>query len=340
MAQKIDISTSTFVRFILILLGIWFLYLIRDVLILLFITLTIVAALYPTVEKWSKKITRPGAVVVVFVIIFAIVAGSLSLILPPLVSQIQDVATNIPRYVNDVSNLSSNSYLVDFSGVINRTLSDISSQLGSIGTVIFDQTVGVISGIVAVVTMFVIAFYLLVEEEAWKKIYRGIVPDEYYENITDMTMKIANKLGAWLRGQLVIMLVMGAITSIALAIVGTPYALTLGVVAALGEVVPIIGQWISAAIGVVVALTVSPLHALLAMIVYVVVQQFETHVLIPKVMSKALGLNPVAVIIAILIGYKLYGFLGIMVAIPIAATLGVVLEDWSVIRQAFVNSAK
>lgn len=335
MTQKIDISNSTFIRLILILLGIVFLYAIRDVLALLFVTLIIVAGLYPTVDRWSKKITRPGAVVVLFLIIFLFIAGVLSLIIPPLVTQIQEVSTNIPRYVNEATSLAGNPFLQNASSIINKNLTSISDQLGNLSGVVFSQTVGVISGMVAVVTIFVISFYLLLEEEAWRKVYKGIVPAEFYDSITESTKKITYKLGAWLRGQLFIMLVVGFFTTAGLLIVGTPFALTLGVVAFLGEIVPIIGQWISAAVGVIVALTVSPLHALLAMIVYVIVQQAETHILIPKVMSKAVGLNPVAVIIAILIGYKVYGILGITLAVPLAAIVGVVVEDWSVIRETF-----
>lgn len=337
MTQKIDISNSTFFRAILIILGLVFLYTIRDVLALLFVTLIIVAGLYPTVDLWSKKITRPGAVVLIFLIIFLAIGGILSLIVPPLITQIQEVSNNIPKYINEANTLASNPFLQNASSIINKNLTTISDQLGNLGGALFNQTVGVISGMVAVVTIFVMSFYLLIEEEAWRKVYKGIVPAEFYENITESTKKIANKLGAWLRGQLLIMLIVGILTTLGLRVVGTPFALTLGVVAALGEIVPIIGQWLSAAIGVVVALTLSPLHALLALIVYVIVQQFETHVIIPKIMSKAVGLNPVAVIVAILIGYKLYGILGITLAVPLAAIIGVVVEDWSVLKETFTS---
>ncbi len=337
MTQKLDITSSTLIRFILILLGLGFLYMIRDVLALVFVVLILVAALYPTVDKWSKYLTRPGAVVIIFLIIIGVLAGVLSLLVPPLISQIQEVSSNMPHYISILNQASTNGNLSQFSKVVAQNLNSISSQLGNVGGTILDTTIGFVSGLVAIVVIFVISFYLLVNEEGWKKLFKGIVPSEFHEKLSETTLKIAGKLGAWLRGELFVMAAVGTLTGLGLFIVGTPYALTLGIMTGLLDIIPMVGSWIAGAIAVIIALTVSPLHALLVLIVFAIVMQIEGHFIVPKIMSKAVGLNPVVVILAILIGDKVYGLLGVLLAVPMAAVISVIFEDWQVIRETFTT---
>jgi len=332
--QKIDISNSTLIRFILILLGLWFIFLIRDVLVLLFLVLIIVAGLNPTVDRWASVITRPGAVISVFLLIFAFLTAIFSLLVPPLVNQLQDFSFNLPSYIETLSR-EQEGFLASSSDLVARNLNQISSYLSNIGEFLFSKTIGVISGLVAIVTLLVLTFYLLLEEEGLRKIYKGLLPQEWHEALSETTRKIAGKLGAWIRGQLLLMLVVGLLTTLGLLIVGSPYALTLGIWSGLTEVIPILGPWIGAAPGVIVGLAESPLQGFLTLLVYLVVQQLEGNILVPRIMSRAVGLNPVIVILAILVGGKLYGLLGVLLAVPLAAAISVIAEDWHIIRQTF-----
>lgn len=335
MSQKIDISLSTFIRLILLIAGIGFLYLIRDVLALLFIVLIIVAGLAPFVERWQKTLTRPGAVISVFLIFFVILAAIVYLLVPPLVSQIQQFSANLPELTQSFSEAPRGGFFDEVSRLVGQNLNNLSSQLANIGGVLFSRTIGVINGVVAVLTVLVLTFYLLIDDEGLKKLYKGLLPAEIHDNLTETTRKIAGKLGAWLRGQLLLMFAVGFFVTVGLLITQTPYALSLGIWAGLTEVIPIIGPWIGAVPGVIVGVAVSPLQGLLALLVYTIVQQLEGNILVPKIMAKAVGLNPVVVIIAILIGGKLYGLLGVLLSVPLAAVIGVIVEDWSVIRHTF-----
>lgn len=331
--QRIDISTSTMIRFLLILLGIWLLYVTRDILVLLFMVIIIVAALSPTVDRWARYLTRPGAVVGVFLLIFIILTLIFSLLIPPFIEQLRDFSLNLPLYADHLSRTNNPGFIEGFINIIKDNLNTLSSQLSNLGTNILSKTVGVISGVVAVITVMVLSFYLLLEEEGLRKIYRGVLPEEWHIPFSEITRKIAVKLGAWLRGQLVLMAIVGLLTSLGLLLIGQPYALTLGVWSGLTEVIPIVGPWIGAVPGVVLGITQSPLHGFLALVVYLVVQQLENTFLVPKIMSKAVGLNPFAVIVAILIGGKLYGLTGVLLSVPVAAAISVIVEDWAVIRQ-------
>lgn len=340
MIQKVDISTASLLRLILLLLGIWFIYLIRDVLILLFLVVIIVAGVTPLTDKWSRYLSRPGAVVAIFLLFFIILTGIASLLIPPLVIQIREFSTTLPETVKTFSQSSNTGFIDQVAALMVKNLDAVSSQLGDIGGTIFTKTVGVISGVVAVLTIFVLTFYLLIDEHGIKKLYKGLLPPGSYEGLAETTKKIALKLGSWLRGQLLLMLAVGSFVTIGLSIIGMPYALTLGVWAGITEVVPMVGPWIGAVPGVIVGLTISPLHGFLALIVYTVVQQLENNFLVPKIMSKAVGLNPVIVIIAILIGGKLYGILGVLLAVPLAAVIGVLAEDWTQIRTTLSSPKK
>jgi len=331
--NKIDISTSTMVRFLLLLLGLWLLYVTRDVLVLLFMVLIIVAALSPTVDRWARYLTRPGAVVAIFLLIFFVITLVFSLLVPPFVDQLRDFTLNLPLYADQLSRSDSPGFIHTLTNVIKDNLNTISSQLSNLSANVLSKTVGVISGLVAVVTILVLSFYLLLEEEGMKKMYRGLLPEEWHAPLSEITRKIAIKLGAWLRGQIILMAVVGLLTSLGLLLIGQPYALTLGIWSGVTEVIPIVGPWIGAVPGVVIGLTESPLQGFLALIVYLVVQQLENTVLVPKIMGKAVGLNPFVVILAILIGGKLYGLTGVLLSVPVAAAISVVVEDWAVIQQ-------
>ncbi len=331
--QRLDITTSTMIRFILILLGLWFLYFTRDILVLLFVVLIIVASLSPTVDRWSKYLSRPGAVVAIFLIFFLVLTLIFSLLIPPLVSQLRDFSLNLPLYTEQLSRNQSGGFIQTFAVVVKDNLNTLSGQLSNIGSNLFSKTFGVISGLVAAVTIVVLSFYLLIDEEGVRKMYRGILPEEWYKPFSDITRKIAIKLGAWLRGQITLMASVGVLTSLGMLVIGMPYALTLGLWSGLTEVVPIVGPWLGAVPGVIIGLTESPLKGFLALIIYIVVQQLENSILVPRIMGKAVGLNPFVVIVAILIGGKLYGILGILLSVPMAAVISVVVEDWTVIRQ-------
>lgn len=332
--NKVEITNSTMIRFVLILLGLWFLFLVRDILVLLFLVLIIVAGLSPTVDRWAKYITRPGAVISVFLLIFLILTAIFSLLVPPLVEQIQDFSINLPTYTDTLAE-GGTGFVPSLAELIGKNLTQLSAQLSNVGDLLFSKTVGVVSGVVAVITMLVLTFYLLLEEEGLKKIYRGILMPEWHDALSETTRKIALKLGAWVRGQLLLMLAVGFFTTVGLLIIGSPYALSLGLWSGITEVIPILGPWIGAVPGVVVGLADSPLQGFLALLVYVVVQQLEGNILVPKIMSRAVGLNPVIVIVAILIGGKLYGLLGVLLSVPLAATISVLAEDWQIIRETF-----
>jgi predicted PurR-regulated permease PerM len=137
-------------------------------------------------------------------------------------------------------------------------------------------------------------------------------------------------MGAWLKGQLILCIIVGLAIFIGLSILGVKYALVLGLIAGFLEIIPYVGPWTSAALAAFIALGQSPMLALFTLILFIVIQETNSNLLVPKIMQKAVGLNPIISILAIIIGAELAGFLGVLFAIPIASALSILLQDFFV----------
>jgi len=197
------------------------------------------------------------------------------------------------------------------------------------GEVIFSTIGGFFVGIASVLLTAALTFYMVVEEDAIKKLMRHLAPDEYQPFLTRMLHRIREKLGLWLRGQLVLSITIGLLYYIGLTILGVNYAAVIALLAGIMELVPYIGPLIVGVIAIFLSFTQSGslLQPILVLVLLVVIQWCENNLLVPKIMQKAVGLNPIISIIALLVGAKLAGFVGALLAIPVATTLSVILHE-------------
>jgi len=328
---KFDISTTSIIKIVLAILLVWFLYVIRDILVLFFIVLVIVASLAPLVNRMSRYIPRVLAVIILTIIFFGVLVAIGFVIVPPIIIQLKTLAINLPIIISKLGPVYQS--IQHSIGNYQEGLFNLSSQLGKISSRLYSTTLGFVSGIVAVVTILVLAFYMLLEQDAIKNFLHQTVPGERKEKIFEITKKIGQKMGGWLRGQALLMLIVGVADSIALVSLGIPYALTLAVWGGITEVIPYIGPWLGLAPALIIAFTISPLKGLLILIAYVIIQQLESQFLVPKILGKAVGLSPVIIILALLIGAKLMGILGVIIAVPVAAAIAVLIQEWPEIKK-------
>jgi predicted PurR-regulated permease PerM len=191
--------------------------------------------------------------------------------------------------------------------------------------------------VAAIFTIFILTFYLLLDEKNVKNFISNILPSEYQEQIIAVINKIAVKVGSWFRGQVFLGLIIFVIDYIGLTILHVPYALILAIIAGLLELIPTVGPFIAGLIAAFVALTISPWLALLVICLFLAVQFVENIIIVPKVMQKAVGISPVVILIALLIGGKLMGVIGAILAIPLAASLSVVILEWPTISKLFAK---
>ena len=327
-SKKVEISTSIVLKTVVILLGLWFLFLVRDIIILLFIAVIIAASIDPGVD-WlqRKKIPRSAGAMLIYVILFSILALIISFIVPSIANQFNDFSKNSSQYFGDFESVVNYSENSGFNRIIQGVANNIESSFANISKNIFSKTLGVFSGLLSVVVVFSMAFYMVMEEKGIKKFIVSIVPEKNKNYAANLTDRIGNKIGKWMLGQLFLMLVIFILDFIGLYLVGVPYPLLLAIFAAILEVVPYVGPIISAVPGIILGFLVSPTIGMMAFLVYLIAQQFESHVVIPLTMKKAVGLNPVVTIVAILIGFKLAGVLGAIISVPAATAVSLVISD-------------
>lgn len=332
---SIRFTTGTIVKVVAVVLGIIFLYYVREIVVLLLLALLLAALIDPLAHKFSKyKINRGFAVIGVYTLLFGVIVGVSLLILPTLKQQSVQLFEKYGPYLEDVMGdstfldalVSGDVYTLNFEQIIQTAQGSGFSE--AIPTILSTAS-GAFGLMLSVVLVLALAFYLVVEEDNLRKSLSLITPKGYQPFIDHVLPKAQEKTGQWLRGQLLIMFVIFLVTYILLEFVlNIPFALLLAIIAGLLEVVPFIGPFLAVVPALVVALTVSPVHALLTGLAYLGVQQLEGHVLTPKIMERVTGINPVFSILAVLVGFELVGPVGAILAIPLAVVVGLIWLEW------------
>lgn len=330
--HTIDISSATIWRILFFILAISFLYLVRDVLMLFFLALVIVSAAQPIVNKLEKKkIPRTAGAMFIFIVFFVIVGYFVSLIIPVVSHEIAQLAKNLPAYLAGINNwlnaISSSVFTYNIEIKAEGLIENLSRTLSESSGRIFSNTLSFLGGFFQIFVVFSLSFYMLVKKDAIGGFLRSITPRSNENYVIDLASRIQYKMGRWLIGQGALILLIFGLDYLALSVLKVPYALILAILGGLLEIIPYIGPTIALIPAALVGLTVSPLVGLVVIILYLFIQQLENNLISPLVMRKAVGLNPVAVILALLIGGKLAGMMGVILAVPVATGVGVFLGD-------------
>jgi predicted PurR-regulated permease PerM len=332
-AININITTATIFKIILIFLLLYFLFLIKDILAILFISLILSSAIDPLVD-WmqSKKIPRAIGVILIYLLLFVVIGGVIYLIIPPIAVEIGNISQKFPQYLDKLT--AGYSFLKQFSaehgylGSIKDALGNVSNNLQNAVGGIFTTISGVFGGILSFFLVLVLTFYMVVEENAMKKLVWSLAPSEHQPYIMQLINRMQKKIGLWLRGQLILSLIIFIITYVGLLLLRVDNALVLALIAGLTEFIPYLGPIIGSLPAIFLAFTQSPILALFVAILFYVIQQFEGNLIVPKVMQKTVGLNPIVSISVLLIGFNLAGFVGALLSIPVATAASVFIKDF------------
>ena len=315
MPRKIDISHKTIIFITAFILSLWAIYLIRDLLIILFVAIILMSALDPLVNFFIRiKLPRALGIAITYIIIIAILSTILAVVLPPLIEQSSKLILTLPPLLSQIFNIAH----IDKS-VFQSNLTALSGNAFSLTLTVFDN-------FLTIIFLLVITFYLLLERNNLEnRISVLFVGNE--ERTRRLITHIQEKLGSWLRGQLILSIIIGVLSFIGLTILNIPYALPLSIMAGIMEVIPVIGPIVSSFPAILVALTISPILGLVIAIMYFVIQQLENNLIVPQIMKKAVGLNPLVVILAIAVGSRLLGFAGALLAVPMAAVIQILVTE-------------
>ena len=319
--------------FAITIIALWALYEVRSMLLVIYVCALFATGLSPLVRlierRWpvgKRRLPRPAAILVIYATVLGTIAGIGYAVIPPMVRQSQQFWKELPDRVDQFQRR-----LVSW-GVISPDTSykDLLQQApgGSDAfTMVLSTVWGFVGGLFGLITILLLTFYLLVESQSLFNFFVRLFPRQRRPKVSSVSALVTNKVSAWLGGQLFLGFIIGATTAIGLGLMGVPYFFVLALIAGVGEMIPIIGPLLSALPAIAVAFTVSPGLALGVAVFFFVQQQLENAVLVPKLMGQTVGLSAVTVILSLLIGGELLGFVGALLAVPTAAIVQVLFEE-------------
>ena len=315
-------------------------WLARQVISWILISLFLALALNPAVnflqERGLRK--RGAAAAVTYVAAIAVIVGLGALFIPTVVDESNAFARELPTYVEDLSEgrgpLGELQREYNITERVRRSVEDggAAGLLGLSDTAIA-ITKGVLTAIVAIVTIAFLTFFMLIEGPRWMERFYTLLPEHSQPRIEGIANDIYRTIGGYVTGNLFISLIAGVTSTIVLLVMGVPFAIALGLLVAILDLVPLAGATLAAVIVSTVAFLHSIPAGIVVLVFFIVYQQLENHVLQPMVYSRTVQLSPLAILIAVLIGAKLAGVLGALAAIPVAGTIQVLLMAWLEVRR-------
>ncbi len=310
MVSKVEISHKTIVFTLVLLAALWLVIQIRDILFLLFIAFILMSALRP-VADWLTKLRLPRilAILFIYILLFGVVGASLAGTIPSLVAQSSKLLQVLPALLGRVSPF----WSIDAESMV--------SQIAPISDNILKVTVGIFSNIITTFTVLVFTFYFLLEYRHTEMVLTDFMGEAAARRVLELIKSIEKRLGAWLRGEIFLMFLIGLLVYIGLSFLRIDFALPLAILAGILEIVPTIGPVISGIPAVLVALATSPFLALTVVALYFIIQQVENTIVVPWVMKRSVGLPPLVTILALLVGGRLAGLTGAVLAVPMVLVL-------------------
>ena len=312
---------NQFVAGILFLAFVWLLYQIKEVIIVLFASYILMVSLKPVVS-WmeDRRIPKIAAIALTYISILALLILLIFPLVPFFAEQVNKLFINFPVFLNNAAQ--GLGIEID-----ERSIAQAFPAEG-IGQNVFAFAGGVFGGLFSVIAAFVISIYLFVDYSSIRDGFMDFFPKSKREKVGTIIDQTEDRLGGWFRGQIALSLFIGVVTWIALtALQLDQYALPLAVLAGLLEIVPTVGPILAAIPAVIIGLSISPTLALILVVVYIGIQILENNILVPRIMQKAVGLNPIIVILGITIGGKFFGIPGALLSVPFISLLVVIYKN-------------
>lgn len=328
----IEISSLTLFKILAVVLALAFLYYISDIVLMVFIALILSSAIGPWVnwlQKW--KVPRTLGTIFIYVLGFGLFFLSLWLLINPISIEIRNLADDFPDYWQQINygwqSFDKFSQSHGWQQEVALAINSIESTATALATNLFGGAISFVGGAFTVLMVLVIAFYLSVYDNQMKKKIALLAPKKYESYSIHLIDRMQEKIGLWLRGQMVLSLVIFIMTYAGLSLLGVKYALVLALLAGVTEVIPYFGPIIAGVPAIFVAFTQDPYLGLMTLLMFFIIQQSENYFITPQIMRKAVGLNPVVIIVAMLVGARIAGIAGILIALPVTTALSVIIGD-------------
>lgn len=319
MDKEIVISIKTVIFVLLLILGLFIVYRLAPVFVVLLIATILVVALEPAVEYFmsftfmNKPLHRGTAVVLTYVLFLVALVFLMTMIFPPVIRQAQLIVERLPGIIESLSLETSFPVVPDFS-----------AQLASLTESAFSVTYSLFGAVFAFFTTFIISLYMSLDWDNIKKRFVTLWPVKNRKEIKSIIEDVETNLGNWVKGQIVLMIVVGALSFVGLLVLDIDYPLGLALLSGVLEAVPMVGPLVSAVIAGIVGLSDSPIKGLSAVALFTIIQQLENNFLVPKIMEKVSGFSPLIIIVAMMIGGTFFGVVGVLLAVPLTMVLAII----------------
>ena len=317
---------------------VWLVVQVTEVLVLLLVSGILASGLAPLVrvlQRWripgGMRFSRGLAIFALYLVLFAVFLLILSIILIPAVNETGRFVQQLPQLLTRLRPMLTElhgrqPWLPDLAGTLDR-LPTMVSNLSRFGPEAADVAFRFLGGLTAVITVLVFTFYMLLEGADIKRGMIALFPPAERPRVGMLLDRIGTKFGGWLRAQLLLSLSVAVPVTAGLFLFRMPYPFLLGIIAGIGELIPMVGPTLGASVAILVALSQQTWQLVGVIVFYVVVLNIEPHILVPRIMSQVIGMSPILTLAALLTGIKLLGILGGLLAVPVAAALQVVVAE-------------
>lgn len=324
--KYLEISWNSLGRILIFIILLFLIFLIKDILILLFLAVVIAAVCQPFVDYLQKKkIPRFLGSSFIFILILAILGIFLWLVAPLVISQFGDFIANFDEII---AKIGSNNVFGEFIQQLIPNLKSAFELLTKNAATISNFAFSIFGGIFTVLTCLVLAFYLTLEEREAEKFFRAILPDKYENRIISIFDNSTRRIGRWFQGRILVSLILTLICWLGLYFLGVKYSATLGLLNGVLDIIPFIGPVFAGLIAAFVALTDSWLLVFWTILFLFIIHYLNNILFMPLIMEKTTGLNSLVVLIALLIGTQIAGFVGFILAIPAAIITQEIFKAW------------
>ena len=314
----------------------------RNAILLIYISGLIAMGFAPLVKNLehnpkndASRFPRWFAILVIYLTVVSVFVLVVLIVVPPLMAQATALWVRVPDLFNRFQHVLIRYNLMHRQITLAEAVQNApnGASADAVGTVLIALSTFA-GGLFAIITVLILSFYFLIETQTMFQYLIRFVPEQRRTDVAVAAREAVVKVSAWLRAQVILAGVMGTFAALGLGFMGVPYFYVVALVAAVGETIPIVGPIIGGVTAVAVALTASPKLALTVGIYFLVLHQLEANVLVPKIMERRVGVSPVAVMVALLVGGALWGIIGAILAIPTAAILSVIIEDVVAVRRS------
>lgn len=319
MDKQFLISIKT-VLFAVALVGVGYvLYHLRTIIGILLVATLIVISLEGAVQRILKFRfikSRSVAVIISYVVIVGTIIGIATVGVPPFLTQIQKLLLSLSKIEQQFNILASTNF----------SLTDLIPNTANLSKGVLSVTISIFSNIATVFSLLVISIYMSIDWPHIKQRIVSFLPETYQDAVEDTFTDIESNVSQWVKGELLLMLVIGLFSFLGLIVLDVSYPLALGLIAGLLEIVPIIGPVISAILAGIIGFSASPVKGIGVIALFTIIQQLENNILVPKVMGKVSGFSPLVILLALMVGSTLFGIVGAILAIPMTMILAIILK--------------